>query len=148
MPKIEIIEKDYTTPGIGDYANFSVVVPGFCGKPVAEGIFDDNGIYEVSSQSDFLDNIGPVSAGNSVRVFAKPELINYSKEHVDPMANYLKKLTGEEFYSTYKGEVYTVTVAQNFSSKTKGKGIIKIEVLNDKGEVATYRYYETTKAES
>ena len=57
MPKIVIREYDKTKAVGPEYANFSVVVPGF----VAEGKggkFDENGIYECSSRDDFDKYIG------------------------------------------------------------------------------------------
>jgi hypothetical protein len=68
MPKIVIKEYDKTKAGIGAYANFSVVVPGFLGTPEAsvkseevQALFDENGIYECSSQTDFVKYVGKQS---------------------------------------------------------------------------------------
>ena len=65
MPKIVINEYDKTKAGTSAYANFSVVVPGFLGTPEVgvsteevEARFDENGVYECSSQSDFVTYIG------------------------------------------------------------------------------------------
>lgn len=72
MPKIVINEFDNTEAGTGEYANFSVVVPGYLaedkytvdddGKTVlgasASAVFDENGIYECTSQTDFNTYIG------------------------------------------------------------------------------------------
>lgn len=57
MPKIVINEYDNTTAGVGNYQNFSVLVPGFVGKSV-EGVFDDNGVFECSDAEEFEDKIG------------------------------------------------------------------------------------------
>lgn len=62
MPKIVINEYDKTKAGIGEYANFSVVVPGYLGDNADETVFDENGIYECSSQTDFVNNIGKRAA--------------------------------------------------------------------------------------
>lgn len=62
MPKIVINEYDKTEAGIGEYANFSVVVPGYLGDNADETVFDENGIYECSSQTDFKNNIGKRAA--------------------------------------------------------------------------------------
>lgn len=62
MPKIVINEYDKTKAGIGEYANFSVVVPGYLGDKADETVFDENGIYECSSQTDFVNNIGKRAA--------------------------------------------------------------------------------------
>ncbi len=58
MPKIVINEYDNTTAGVGNYQNFSVLVPGFVGKSVEEGVFDDNGVFECSDAKEFIDKIG------------------------------------------------------------------------------------------
>lgn len=62
MPKIVINEYDLTKAGTGEYANFSVVVPGFVGENCDPTVFDENGIYECSSQTDFVNNIGKRAA--------------------------------------------------------------------------------------
>ena len=62
MPKIVINEYDKTKAGVGEYANFSVVVPGFITDKADETVFDENGIYECSSQTDFVNNIGKRAA--------------------------------------------------------------------------------------
>lgn len=62
MPKIIINELDNTKPGSVAYSNFSVVVPGFVAhEDKADTVFDENGVYEVSSQADFEDNVGKVN---------------------------------------------------------------------------------------
>ena len=62
MPKIVINEYDKTKAGIGEYANFSVVVPGYVTDKADDTVFDENGIYECSSQTDFVNNIGKRAA--------------------------------------------------------------------------------------
>lgn len=57
MPKIVINEYDNTTAGVGNYQNFSVLVPGFVGKEVEEGVFA-NGVFECSDAKEFEDKIG------------------------------------------------------------------------------------------
>ena len=58
MPKIVINEYDKTKAIANEYANFAVVVPGPVGKSSDLTVFDDNGIYECSSQADFIKNVG------------------------------------------------------------------------------------------
>jgi hypothetical protein len=60
MPKIIIREKDYTSAGTPDYDNFAVLVPGFVSDDHNPSCFDENGVYEVSSQSEFEKNVGLV----------------------------------------------------------------------------------------
>lgn len=62
MPKTVINEYDLTKAGTGEYANFSVVVPGFVGADANMDVFDENGIYEVSDQNAFVQNVGKRSA--------------------------------------------------------------------------------------
>ena len=58
MPKIVINEYDNTTAGVGNYQNFSVLVPGFVGKSVEKGVFDANGVFECSDAEEFENKIG------------------------------------------------------------------------------------------
>lgn len=85
MPKIVINEYDLTKAGTVPYSNFAVVVPGFLGEDkyveetlagfigtettkttyttkklgeAARAVFDENGVYECSSQLDFVNNVG------------------------------------------------------------------------------------------
>lgn len=76
MPKIVIKEIDNTTAGAFNYTNFSVVVPGLVKErtqvgdewkyggmvvskdEIAESVFDENGVFECSSQEDFVNCIG------------------------------------------------------------------------------------------
>lgn len=62
MPKIVINEYDLTKAGTSEYENFAVVVPGFVGENCDDTVFDENGIYECSSQTDFKNYIGKRSA--------------------------------------------------------------------------------------
>lgn len=63
MPKIIIKEYDKTKPGSVEYANFSVVVPGILGEGTHEG-FDENGVIELNSQTQFDEIIGKTSDEN------------------------------------------------------------------------------------
>ena len=58
MPKIVINEYDRTTAVANEYANFAVVIPGPVDTTKDRSFFDDNGIYECSSQADFIEKIG------------------------------------------------------------------------------------------
>ena len=62
MPKIVINEYDLTKAGTSEYENFAVVVPGYLGDNANEAVFDENGIYECSSQVDFENNVGKRAA--------------------------------------------------------------------------------------
>jgi len=121
MPKITIKEYDKTSAGNGLYANFSVVVPGYW-KPreyveskgaymyggrevyVAQKgapdqgakIWDENGICEFTSQTDFIEQIGkyPVVDGIS-DVAVKPDVT-------------VGKIASEELFESIKnrGQLY------------------------------------------
>lgn len=58
MPKIVIKEYDKTKAIANEYANFAVVIPGPVDAKSDFTVFDDNGIYECSSQADFIEKIG------------------------------------------------------------------------------------------
>ena len=58
MPKIIIREYDKTKANTGEYQNFSVVVPGFVSDTCDQNVFDENGIFECSSQKTFEEKIG------------------------------------------------------------------------------------------
>ena len=62
MPKIIIREYDNTEAPSTAYNNFAVVVPGFCGPSYNASVFDENGVYECSSQANFEKNIGKAAA--------------------------------------------------------------------------------------
>lgn len=58
MPRITIREIDKSTPGLRQYSNFSVLVPGFIGKEGSKSHFDENGVYECTNTDDFIKKIG------------------------------------------------------------------------------------------
>lgn len=58
MPKIIINELDKTEAQGSAYKNFSVVIPGAVAEGKGVGIFDENDVYECSSKTAFVDNIG------------------------------------------------------------------------------------------
>jgi len=66
MPKIIIREFDKTTAVGTGYSNFSVLVPGFCGKEPAEGTFDENGVAEFTSVEEFEKLIGKSAAEEGI----------------------------------------------------------------------------------
>lgn len=60
MPRITIREIDKSTPGLRQYSNFSVLVPGFISKSKkgSKSYFDENGVYECTNTDDFIEKIG------------------------------------------------------------------------------------------
>ena len=69
MPRININEKDRTSPGTpGGYSNNTVLIAGFSAytddeiKANAKAVqADDNGIFEFESSDDFVSTIGLVA---------------------------------------------------------------------------------------
>ena len=86
MPKIVIKEYDKTKAIANEYANFAVVVPGPVGKGSDLTVFDDNGIYECSSQADFVEKIrlqANVNATEEAKVAKAAEPTPVTTEAVD-----------------------------------------------------------------
>ena len=119
MPKIVIREFDKTTAGGAPYANFSVVVPGFVKEEDPETgfkpdltVFDDNGVYECTTQKEFKENIGLTSSVN--HKVANAQAAKLHKEWDAP-----KALTEAEFLEYLKQGDLCTAVAN--SSGTTGK---------------------------
>ena len=107
MPKIVINEYDKTKAIANEYANFAVVVPGPVGDKSDLTVFDDNGIYECSSQADFLKKIGL-----QANVAATEEDIpDTKKDAVAAVASQVEKITegvADGYYKIASGViVYT-----------------------------------------
>jgi hypothetical protein len=89
MPKIVINEHDNTSAGIsGQYANFTVVVPG----PVTEksdlSKFDANNIRLYTSQTDFKKEVGKFAGDKTLTkgaVAPKPDIMDYTKRKDVPV---------------------------------------------------------------
>jgi hypothetical protein len=96
MPKIVINEWDKTKAGSSSYTNFTVVVPGivkertlingkyyYGGMVVSEdkeaaSVFDENGIYECSDRSEFVNVIGKCPATDSIIIAAVAPVLDPS----------------------------------------------------------------------
>lgn len=107
MPKIVINEYDKTKAIANEYANFAVVVPGPVGGKSDLTVFDDNGIYECSSQADFIKNIGL-----QANVAATEEEIEGTEKNAVPaVASQVEKITegvADGYYKIASGViVYT-----------------------------------------
>lgn len=118
MPKIVIREFDKTTASSGAYSNFTVVVPGFI-QPGTwadtnnivhdygyneknESVFDENGVYECSSKTDFKKYIGQISGQNIIVQPAVPPVIKAGTQ--------IRSLTGTDFNKLVTGgKLYVVT---------------------------------------
>lgn len=92
MPKIVIKEYDKTKAIANEYANFAVVVPGPVDTTRDLSFFDDNGIYECSSQADFIKKIG-----FRANVAAKEEAIQGTEIAAVPaVASPVERITTEK----------------------------------------------------
>ena len=146
MPKIVIKEYDETKAIANEYANFAVVVPGPVGDKSDLAVFDDNGIYECSSQADFVKNIelqANVVATEEAKVAKAAEPTHVTTEAVD---GYFKitvpvntELTIYEKTSKKKNPGYLVDeegYVYEYAFKTEGEGLFTEE------EVAKYFIFE------
>ena len=123
MPKVITREYDNSSTGLRITNSFAVVVPGFCGTPKAgydpEEVFDDNGVYECSSQADFINYVGQVNAvvdadsgeyatlyteGSGEGFIFTPSLINVSYNSVLNQVMYSTSVNGT---LTLRGALYT-----------------------------------------
>lgn len=107
MPKIVIKEYDKTKAIANEYANFAVAIPGPVDSNRDLSFFDDNGIYECSSQADFIKKIGL-----QANVAAKEEAIPGTEIAAVPaVASQVEKITegvADGYYKIASGViVYT-----------------------------------------
>ena len=127
MPKIVIREFDKTKAGIANYANFTVVVPGYVSEESMD-VFDEYGVYECSDQAEFVKNIGKIPAEGNVRQPAtapnKEEISGYT-------------LPGEEEGTTVDVTLTTATIDQLKQIKAalaeEGFGLYFAEARTDGG---------------
>lgn len=149
MPKIVIKEYDKTKAIANEYANFAVVVPGPVGEKSDLTVFDDNGIYECSSQADFIEKIGlqkNITATEEAKEAKAAEPTPVTTEAVD---GYFKikvpvntEITVYEKTSNGKTPGYLVDKdgnAYKYAFKTEGEGLFTEE------EVAKYVIFEKGK---
>ena len=66
MPKVITREKDLTSAGSQQYRNFTVLVPGYVVSQNFDNVADENGVYEVSSLTDFSLNVGIIKEETTV----------------------------------------------------------------------------------
>ena len=146
MPKIFIKEYDKTKAIANEYANFAVVIPGPVDTARDLSFFDDNGIYECSSQADFIEKIGlqaNVAATEEAKVAKAAEPTHVTTEAVD---GYFKitvpvntEVTIYEKTSKKKNPGYLVDeegYVYEYAFKTEGEGLFTEE------EVAKYFIFE------
>lgn len=99
MPKIVIKEYDKTKAIANEYANFAVVVPGPVDTTKDLSFFDDNGIYECSSQADFIEKIG-LQANVAA---TEEEIEGTGIDPVEAEPSLVKRITPEEDSSIPSG---------------------------------------------
>lgn len=105
MPKSTIKEIDNTSSTSGVYSSFAVVVPGFVSTEADTSVFDENGVYEVSTKDDFIAHVGKI---RSVARDAKaPVLVDLLDQSGDSCLE--RTLTHSEAFVTYAGRVYKRT---------------------------------------
>lgn len=118
MPSRIVREYDKTTAGTSTYANFSVLVPGFVSSNYNSAVFDENGVYECSSQADFITNVGVKQKHQIISITATAPTLRddlpdytYDKETGEysggeTTTNYAY-IKVEDFNSVYKNCCYT-----------------------------------------
>lgn len=136
MPQILIREKDYTRPGLSEYSNFSVVVPGFVSDECdIEKYFDENGICELASQSEFLEKIGKV-APRAIESHEKTiqEAIQHYENQSQVKINIINNDTADG-----SGNIHNYAIAIKASptggSDVADSGLTHIRVLVDNTEL-------------
>ena len=151
MPKIVINEIDKTKAGLPPYSNFAVLVPGF--RTHDDSAFDDNGVYECSSQADFKKNIGLCYACATMDVEARsakePQPIavdwtDYTQEDLSDCTSFLAvyglDLTEEDFDKISPDELPT-PFNEYVSYKSFVEGYRTIKRANDRER--GYRLYKS-----
>lgn len=149
MPKIVIKEYDKTKAIANEYANFAVVIPGPVGDTSDLDVFDDNGIYECSSQADFVEKIGLLANAAATEEAKEAKAAEPTPVTTTADGNYFKitvpvnteltiyektSKTGEPGYLVdSEGSVY------EYAFKTEGEGLFTEE------EVAKYFIFEKGK---
>ena len=139
MPNIVIKEYDKTKAIANEYANFAVVVPGPVGDKSELTVFDDNGIYECSSQADFIKNIGL-----QANVAATEEDIpDTEKGAVEAEPSLVKRITPEEDSSIPSG-YYKIAKDVVVYTKSSKAGEAKAGKFID---AQGYKYTEVFKSD-
>ena len=149
MPKIVINEYDKTKAIANEYANFAVVVPGPVGKSSDLTVFDDNGIYECSSQADFVKKIGLLANVSATKEAKKAKAAQPTPVTTTAVDNYRKitvpvntELVVYEKTSKKKNPGYLVDeegYVYEYAFKTEGEGLFTAE------EAAKYFIFEKGK---
>lgn len=144
MPKITIKEVDQTAQSTSTYSNLTVVVPGLVdAAKYAEhsDVFDDNGIYECASQSDFEQYVGLVDklTYSKERVYATAVVYDSAASGIDKYAITIDSIAKYEKYLA-DGNLYTYSEA---ATEDDNKGIaLRIDTGTEKAPA--YQYYTLT----
>ena len=161
MPKTIIREFDNSTTGITLTSEFAVVVPGFMGKDETEesveaakkaGIYigdyteDDNrGVYELTSQSQFLTYIGKDKGQKNPAKGAEPKVLNTTASGWD---KYRKKLTIQDVLEDETENIYSFVELSTSDPEYDHNGYLlrtfTPEELDDTSESAIDRTFKFT----
>ena len=149
MPKIVIKEYDKTKAIANEYANFAVVIPGPVDTARDLSFFDDNGIYECSSQADFIKNVGLQANVAATEEAKKAKAADPTPVTTEAVGNYFKitvpvntEIVVYEKTSKKKNPGYLVDedgYVYEYAFKTEGEGLFTEE------EVAKYFIFEKGK---
>ena len=129
MPKVLIREYDNSTTGIPASDNFAVVVPGYFGTPAEyeengvkksydpdTGLWNASGVYELRSQSDFVNYIGRHPGKSS--------------EAVGPTLELLHNIDIEAGYDEYSARVNTISLI-DFEKVLRSNGAENVYVVEE-----------------
>ena len=149
MPKIVIKEYDKTKAIANEYANFAVVIPGPVDTARDLSFFDDNGIYECSSQADFIKNVGLQANVAATEEAKKAKAADPTPVTTEAVGNYFKitvpvntEIVVYEKTNKKKNPGYLVDkegYVYEYAFKTEGEGLFTEE------EVAKYFIFEKGK---
>lgn len=146
MPNIIINEYDNTTTPITEYSNFAVVIPGLVktgyGKDDnGNSVFDENGIYECSSQADFAKYIGKVAAAQVTVAATEANPIIINAESDDP-EKYMKFITARDIERYGADSFY---IGGPIEGQDTVNGRLQKSFTIDVNEVPTTQIYQFTK---
>lgn len=145
MPKIVVREKDQSTAGRVLTSNFSVFVAGQVADGKGTEGFDENGVCYCGTVKNFTDYVGRVSekAGVTGRTALPPVLKDIRAEGTAE-AVYVRLLTEDEFYYTFKDHVYIQTEVQSSDPEYADlvDGYLKRVAKNDQGVITGKFKYE------
>ena len=152
MPKIVINEIDKTKAGLGEYANFTVFVPGHAKDYPTDGEgnsrtipgMDENNVVELTSQEDFKEIIGIVPSTTQELDAVAPILSAFNP--TEELKTYSKIVDANDFWTIYKGKLYT---HQSWGTTTPIDGHLKLAADQEgvSGSAGIYKLAEEWEAD-